>query len=66
MEQAIAAFGKSFDLTTVSNLPDAIELESRIEVTPRVKPLSNTWPVLLLASLLMLGEWTFRKLNNLA
>ena len=66
MEDAIALFGKSFDLTTVSGLPDEIELESRIEVTPRVKPLSSTWPVLLLVGLLMLGEWTFRKLNNLA
>ena len=66
MEEAIASFGKSFDLTTVANLPDEIELQSRIEVTPRVIALGSTWPVLLLASLLMLGEWTFRKMNNLA
>jgi hypothetical protein len=66
IETAIAAFGKKFDLTTVANLPDEIELESRTEVTPRVIALGSTWPVLLLVSLLMLGEWTFRKLNNMA
>ena len=66
IEAAIASFGKSFDLTTVANLPDEIDLVARTEVTPRVIALGSTWPVLLLVSLLMLGEWTFRKLNNMA
>ena len=66
VEGAIAAFGKSFDLTAMDRMIDEIDLQPRVEVNPRVIALGSTWPVLLFVSLLMLGEWTFRKLNNLA
>ncbi len=57
--------GRSYDLTTVSNLVNDLDLRPVVEVEPRNYPI---WPTRLwfgVIVLLMLGEWFFRKLVNL-
>ncbi len=58
--------GKSYDLTTVSNLADDLQLESITESFTRNRPLWSTplWFIALVG--LMLGEWLIRKMINLA
>jgi hypothetical protein len=57
--------GKSYDLTTVGELPDdvarAVKPEKRIEH----RSLWNTWLFFALGVALMLGEWLARKMVNL-
>jgi len=57
--------GSSYDLTTVSNLPDDLRLESIEESYTRNHPLWSTplWFIALIG--LMLSEWFFRKMINL-
>jgi len=57
--------GKSYDLTTVSNLVDDLHLESIEESYTRNHPLWSTpiWFIALIG--LMLGEWFIRKMVNL-
>jgi len=57
--------GKSYDLTTVSNLVDDLQLESIEESYTRNHPLWSTpiWFIALIG--LMLGEWFIRKMVNL-
>ncbi len=57
--------GNSYDLTTVSSLPDDLRLESIEESYTRNHPLWSTplWFIALVG--LMLGEWFFRKMINL-
>jgi len=57
--------GKSYDLETVSRLPDEIDLHSVTEPSTRVFALWSTWLCFGLVVALMLGEWLFRKLINL-
>jgi len=58
--------GKSYDLTTVSDLPDDLQLESVTESFTRNRPLWSTplWFIALVG--LMLGEWFSRKMVNLS
>ena len=57
--------GRTYDFDTASRIVDEIQPVPRPEVTLKVLPLWNTWPVFILVVLLMLGEWLFRKLVNL-
>jgi len=67
LQQALAdaTGGKSYDLTTVHELPEQVRLESRTETSVEVVPLWNTWLVFALVGCLMLGEWLGRKWVNL-
>ena len=47
------------------NLVGDVEMPSIVEMSQRVFPLWNTWLILILVLLLMLGEWLARKLVNL-
>jgi hypothetical protein len=64
-ELAQATRGKSYDLTTVSNLLSDLEVTPRTEVQTRNFPLWGTpwWFGVVLA--LMLGEWLVRKMIKL-
>ncbi len=57
--------GKSYDLTTVANLPDDIQFDPVVETEPRNFPLWSTWFWFAAIVTLMLGEWLGRKLINL-
>ena len=57
--------GKSYDLETVTKLPDEINLHPLHETSTRVFALWSTWLCFGLGILLMLGEWLTRKLINL-
>ena len=57
--------GKSYDLETVSRLPDEINLHPVKETSTKVFALWSTWLCFGLVVALMLGEWLFRKLINL-
>jgi hypothetical protein len=67
LEQAIAdaTGGKSYDLTTVAQLPDQIQLVPKLETNVEVISLWNTWLSFGCVVLLMLGEWLGRKWVNL-
>lgn len=67
LQQAIAdaTGGRSYDLTTVDQLPDQIQLVAKTETNVEVIPLWNTWLLFGLVVLLMLGEWLGRKWVNL-
>jgi len=60
-----ATGGKSFDLASVDQLVDQIDLAARTESTVRVVALWNTWLAFACVVLLMLGEWLGRKWVNL-
>jgi len=62
---ADATGGRSYDLATVSRLPDEIEHVAQTETSIRVIPLWNTWLSFACVVLLMLGEWLGRKWVNL-
>jgi hypothetical protein len=57
--------GKHYELHQVANLATDIKAPVRIETSERRFPVWNTWLFLILALLLMLGEWLSRKLINL-
>lgn len=57
--------GRSYDLTTVENLPDDIAGLAKSEQVVEVHKLWSTWPCFILVVTLMLGEWLGRKLVNL-
>lgn len=57
--------GKSYDLGTVNNLPDQINLVAKTETNVQVVTLWNTWPMFILVMVFMLGEWLGRKWINL-
>jgi hypothetical protein len=57
--------GRSYDLETVSKLPDEINLHPLHETSTRVFALWSTWLCFGVGVLLMLGEWLTRKLINL-
>jgi len=57
--------GKSYDLTTVSQLADDLHFEPTIEIEPRNYPLWPTWLWFIPIVGLMLTEWLVRKLINL-
>ncbi len=67
LQQALAdaTGGKSYDVTTVGELPDQIHLVSRTEANVEVIPLWNTWLAFAVVAALMLGEWLGRKWVNL-
>ena len=67
LQKAIAdnTGGKSYDLTTVSRLPEEARLTAKTETNVEVIPLWNTWLAFGLVVLLMLGEWLGRKWVNL-
>ena len=58
--------GKSYDLTTVSELPDDIARSVKPEKRIEHRSLWNTWLVFAIGVTLMLGEWLVRKMVNLA
>ena len=58
--------GKTYDLTTMSQLPDDFHPPRRQEKTVEVFPLWNTWLSFGVLVGLMLSEWFGRKLVNLA
>ncbi len=58
--------GKTYDLTTVSRLPEEFDPPRRLEQTVEVFPLWNTWLTFGAVVALMLAEWFGRKLVNLA
>ena len=57
--------GRSYDLTTVSQLVDDLQFEPTIEIEPRNYPLWPTWLWFIPIVGLMLSEWLVRKLINL-
>ena len=57
--------GKSYDLTTVGQIPDEIRLDSKTETNVHVIELWNTWLVFGLVGFFMLGEWLGRKWASL-
>jgi len=61
----LASGGKQYTLKTVGDLADEIKIEPRIEMQIHRKPLWNTTAAFVLLCALMLGEWLFRKLNNM-
>jgi hypothetical protein len=67
LQQAIAdeTGGKSYDLTTVGQLPDQIPTSSRVETAVQVVPLWSTKFMFFCVVLVMLGEWLGRKWVNL-
>ncbi|MFC1596803.1 hypothetical protein ACFL5Q_02545, partial [Planctomycetota bacterium] len=60
-----ATGGESYDLASVDQLVDQIDLVARTESTVRVVALWNTWLAFACVVLLMLGEWLGRKWVNL-
>lgn len=58
--------GRSYDLETVGRLPDEINFQQIKETSTKVFRLWSTWLCFGLVVALMLGEWLFRKLVNLA
>lgn len=67
LQQALAdaTGGRSYDLATVHDLPDQVQLAPRTETNVEVIPLGSTWLVFALVSCLLLGEWAARKRVNL-
>ncbi|MBL7221543.1 MAG: hypothetical protein ISS69_15635 [Phycisphaerae bacterium] len=67
MQRALAenTGGKSYELHEVATLADDIRDRSVEEYSNRRLPLWNTWLVLVVGLVLMLGEWLTRKLMNL-
>ncbi|MBW3597610.1 MAG: hypothetical protein KY475_10080 [Planctomycetes bacterium] len=65
-ELARATGGRSYDLATVSGLPDNLTAEPIVETLTRNHPLWSTpiWFIALMT--LMLGEWWLRKMARLA
>jgi hypothetical protein len=57
--------GRSYDLTTVAQLPGDVESLAKPERVVEVHKLWSTWPCFALVVALMLGEWFGRKLVNL-
>lgn len=68
LQQALASAtsGRSYDLTTVNQLPDDLHFEPITESYTRNHPLWSTPFWFGLIVLLMLGEWFIRKMINLA
>jgi len=64
-EIARATRGKSYDLTTVGQLADEIELLAQTDTSIEVIPLWNTWVCFIGVVGLLLGEWLLRKWVNL-
>lgn len=62
---AAATGGKTYELFDVNQLPNDIQAERISEFSELKFPLWNTWLVLILFLLLLLGEWFGRKLMNL-
>jgi hypothetical protein len=67
LQQAVAdaTGGKSYDLTTVDQLPDEIRLARKSETTTEIVPLWNTWFYFFAVVLLLWSEWAVRKWINL-
>ncbi len=67
MQDQIAAEsnGRSYDLTTVSRLPQDIIAKPIAETTTKTFALWSTWPCFFLIVSLMLAEWLCRKWVNL-
>jgi len=57
--------GKTYELHEVAKVPGQIKDRPIVEYSERRFPLWNTWLVLSLVLVLMLGEWLTRKLLNL-
>ncbi len=57
--------GRSYDLTTVSELPDQLNLTPKKETSTPIIPLWNTWLAFGCVVGLLLGEWLLRKWVNL-
>jgi hypothetical protein len=57
--------GRSYDLQTVTRLPDDIQAHSRPELSIERVPLTSSWACFALVVGLMLGEWLVRRLVNL-
>ncbi len=64
-EIAVASGGRRYDLETIDRLPEEITLAQDTEINVRVLSLASTWFMFGLVILLMLGEWSIRKLINL-
>jgi hypothetical protein len=67
LQQAIAdeSGGKSYDLTTVGQLPEQIPAPSKVETAVEVVPLWSTKFIFFCVVLLMFSEWLGRKWVNL-
>lgn len=57
--------GKSYELHEIGDMAEVIKERPVEEISHRRLPLWNTWLVLVLVLVLMLGEWLTRKLLNL-
>lgn len=62
---ATASLGKSYDLTTVDQLPKDLAFTPKVETSVRVVPLWSTWLCFAWVVILMLVEWGARKLIHL-
>lgn len=65
-EIALAAGGKTFDLTTAATLPESIHLTAETIKNEKIFPLGSTWLCFGLVVGLLVLEWLTRKLINLA
>ena len=67
LQQAVAdeSGGKSYDLTTVHELPEQIPAPSKVETAVQVVPLWSTKFMFFCVVLLMFSEWLGRKWVNL-
>jgi hypothetical protein len=64
-EIAQATNGRTYDLTTVSDLLGDFQPQKRTETTIRVFAVWDNWLAFGIVIFLMLGEWLLRKLANL-
>ncbi len=67
LQHALARYtgGKPYELHEIGDMAEAIKERPVEEISHRRLPLWNTWLVLVLTLVLMLGEWLTRKLLNL-
>ena len=67
LQRSLARYtgGKPYELHEIGDMAEAIKDSPVEEISRRRLPLWNTWLVLVLMLVLMLGEWLTRKLLNL-
>ncbi|MBW3540310.1 MAG: hypothetical protein KY476_08570 [Planctomycetes bacterium] len=68
LEESLAAEtgGRTYSLETVSKLPEDFSPPRLVERSTDIFPIWSTWPFFVVVIGLMLGEWFWRKMVNLA
>jgi len=67
LQQDLASItgGKSYELSQVNSLADDLKAQPIVELTTIKNDLWNQWLMLIAILVLLLGEWTVRKLLNM-